>query len=539
MYRSKNPVFSLTLGARVCWPMRIETRQQADELVRGLPKRTRTGLAAALEDRRASATRDPFDAYRKELVKRLKLGLDFADLGAIAWALVGAGLVERQSEALWDLLASGVVHGTLADLELLLDGVSAPGETSGTPFRSSYFPEWSAALDLVCFGICKDDLSPLVTRHAAARGPMRIGLGGLLVRAGLAGGREDWAGIFARYFHFFGDASPAVVATDAEGDHVLWPAHPDARAFPWAPGRRRVVPRESAAPLSRPYVRELVACFCDLGELRARLDDEALSPTAVRRPRPKGRPPAALAAVPSYAELAWVYGRRVRDDDPARIAGTAREVAEGALDFGPQFPGAGLYGAFEIPLSHTDEKSLAGGANDAVVGTILNGSPIVRSEPEMREGILATLHEVTAVQWKHLGDHLGIQDVHTSHETTWDEAFRAILDDAMPDRSPVAWHLVARKGRTGALVYGCLLPGTGDSYEDDLVSTRLVRDETGSIVARLVGASLATVDAETPVATLEGPVGDELGRRVVERITALTGRARPCQTYLHRGPGES
>ena len=53
------------------------------------------------------------------------------------------------------------------------------------------------------------------------------------------------------------------------------------------------------------------------------------------------------------------------------------------------------------------------------------------------------------------------------------------------------------------------------------------------------GRLIATVDAETPVATLEGPVGDELGRRVVERITALTGRARPCQTYLHRGPGES
>lgn len=520
--------------------VRIDTRAQADELVRSLTKRARSGLFAALEAQRAAAKLDPHHAYVKELTKRLKLGPEYADLGAVAWALVGEGLVERQSAPLWSLLAEGASHGTLDDLGRLLDGVSAPGEEHSPPFWSSYLPDWSAALDLVSFGVCQGDLSPLVARHATASGPLRVGLGTVLVRAGIVRGRDtgdDWGRIFARYLHLFPDASPCVVASDAEGDHVLWPGHARARDIASGRGRGLVVPREAGPALARPYVRELLTAFCDLDELRERLDAEALRPTPVRKPRAKDRAPAQIASPPSYSEVVWVYGRRAREGSPSSLVAAAREVAEGALDFGPGFPGAGLYGAFPVPVPpHVDEKALAAGTRDAILGTILNGSPIVRAEPEMREGLLATLHEVTPVAFRHLGSHLGIQDVHESHETTWDSAFRRIVDDAMPEGPPVAWHLVAREGHAGALVYGCLLPGQGGGYDDDLVSTRLVRDETGSVVARLVGATIATVDATRPIATIEAELGrGDPERQVEERIATLTGRARPCRLWLHRG----
>ena len=207
----------------------------------------------------------------------------------------------------------------------------------------------------------------------------------------------------------------------------------------------------------------------------------------------KRQPPVIPLQVPAYAEVAWLYGRRLLTTASSEVAvSVAHEIAQRAQARG--LSPANLHGTTQAPL---------GSPTELVLGAIPNGAPIVRDTPEMREGILSREHRVVAARYALSGKVTSASDEDLSVESEWASEVGAILDEveatplggrlearrvqvtnelmrdiplwdaiaALP-LSGLAWHLVARvPGRGGMLMYGALLPNAGDGYADEVVET--------------------------------------------------------------------
>lgn len=268
-------------------------------------------------------------------------------------------------------------------------------------------------------------------------------------------------------------------------------------------------------------------------------------------------PPVTPLQVPTYSQVAWLYGRRLRTsagvDRHELHAEVAREIAQRAQ--ARALAPADLHGLTPSPL---------GAPTELVLGAILNGAPVVRDTPEMREGVLAREHRAVAARFSLTGRAMGSSDEDLTVESDWGTELGALLDEVeaseigrqlMAERVPVqielasdiplwddvtelppsglAWHLVARlPGAGGALMYGALLPSAGDSYGDDLVETVSLTSSADDLTVRVVGAPVLLVDAARPLATLPAQPSKVWENQVLRRIETMTGRFRPCNYWL-------
>ncbi len=533
---------------------RFDTAAQADAFVDALPARTRTSLGPALAKRVDGAKLDPANAFAKELRKRLHL--EYGEERPICWSLVRRGLVDRQLPPLWLALADGFGAypscASSADVLLLLSGVTDPGATEGGLICC--LPHWSCALDRICFVGCGADLAPLKTFWQSTTGLLRTGLATVLARGGLLRREElddDWASLLAVHYREYKKFGGGESTHDMP---IIWPAHPDAVPLDWHPPHVTVVSLwDRQADSWSPAFEALLEAFTTRDAYARSLS--TATPPKPRRPAPRrtGRAPAKLGTAPSYAEVVWVFGRRVRSSaSAAERDAVAREMAEGAMD--RKLAGDGRYGVFVLPI---------GGEGELCVGVILNGSPIVRDAPEMRENVFAKVHAAVGLE----------QELVHSGENTWQREVADLIDETMAtdagkslrathgiedaalqgpfaipadeDLGGVAWHLAARTpGSGGAVLWGTFLPNDGGSYEDDVVRTIRCRDADGTVVARLVGATVLRVNADRAVATLTGPLAGyspelELWQRdLALRIERLTGKPRPCRAWLASGSSD-
>lgn len=271
--------------------------------------------------------------------------------------------------------------------------------------------------------------------------------------------------------------------------------------------------------------------------------------------RRKGKQAITPLRVPAYAQVAWLYGRRLRVPgrvDDALTGPVAQAIAQSAEARG--LSPANLHGATPAPL---------GAPTELVVGAILNGAPIVRDAPEMRAQVFAREHRAVSASFSHSGKMMHSRDEDLSVESTWEHELREILDELDTsalrelgaERAPVSvelardiplwdgatklpasglgWHLVARMpGEGGSLVYGALLPNAGDGYGDDLVETVSLTSAADGVTVRIVGSPILQVDATRPIATLPAMVSAVFEDEVSRRVEALTGKFRSCGYWL-------
>jgi hypothetical protein len=225
-----------------------------------------------------------------------------------------------------------------------------------------------------------------------------------------------------------------------------------------------------------------------------------------------------VSPVPTTTELAWFYGRNAGDADATKLAREFKRCAE---------------------LERVDDSPLLGAwetGSGVMVGALINGAPVVRAEPEEREGLSARHFAAVRVRWRvsTLDDPEGALD--------WNECMCAALGalEGLPARSdaprvdvamewdpplqPVGYHLVSLRGAVGLLVFGALLPGAGATFTGDVDTFTLTRD---GVTLRVVGLTLARVDASSPVMLLPSEPSHSWREEARARVASACPEAKP------------